>query len=76
MTPERADGGLGWILTSKRMSPNVRDVVGFVEKPEPFVARQLASDGALVNSMILAADGDALLSLFQDAAAPTVRAPP
>ncbi len=73
VTPERADGGLGWILTAKRASPNVRDVVGFVEKPEPSVARRLASDGALVNSMILAADGEALLSLFQDAAAPTVQ---
>jgi mannose-1-phosphate guanylyltransferase len=73
VTPERADGGLGWILTAKRVSPNVRDVVGFVEKPEPRVARQLASDGALVNSMILAADGEAFLSLFQDAAAPTVQ---
>ena len=73
VTPERAEGGLGWILTAKRVSPNVRDVVGFVEKPEPSVARQLASHGALVNSMILAADGNALLGLFQDAAAPTVR---
>lgn len=73
VTPERADGGLGWILTARHVSPNVRDVVGFVEKPDPSVARQLASDGALVNSMILAADGNALLSLFQDAAAPTVQ---
>ena len=54
------------------MSPHVRDVVGFVEKPEPSVARQLASDGALVNSMILAADGRALLGLFEAASAATV----
>ena len=72
VTPERADGGLGWILTAKRVSPHVRDVVGFVEKPDPAVARQLASDGALVNSMILAADGNALLSLLQGAAPRTV----
>jgi mannose-1-phosphate guanylyltransferase len=73
VTPERADGGLGWILTAKRVSTDVRDVVGFVEKPEPSVARRLASAGALVNSMIVAADGDALLSLFQSAVAPTIQ---
>ena len=72
VTPERADGGLGWILTAKRASPNVRDVVGFVEKPDPPLARRLASAGALVNSMILAADGQSLLSLFQEVVPRTV----
>jgi mannose-1-phosphate guanylyltransferase len=73
VTPEGADAGLGWIRTVNGASPSVRNVVGFVEKPEPAVARRLAADGALVNSMILAADGDALLSLFLEAAAPTVQ---
>jgi len=65
VTPERTEADLGWILNSEGQDPQVRDVVGFVEKPEPPVARDLASNGALVNSMILAAGGGALLSLFE-----------
>jgi hypothetical protein len=38
------------------------------------VERRLISQGALVNSMILAADADALLGLFQDAVASAVDA--
>ena len=72
VTPERAEGGLGWILTRREAGSHTRNVVGFVEKPAPAVARRLASDGALINSMILAADGRALLDLFQDAAPRTL----
>jgi mannose-1-phosphate guanylyltransferase len=72
VSPERDGGELGWIVAGDGASSSVREVVGFVEKPEPSVARRLISQGALVNSMILAAGADALLGLFQDAAAPTV----
>jgi mannose-1-phosphate guanylyltransferase len=65
VTPERADGELGWILNVGYVGSHVHKVVGFVEKPAPSVARHLALDGALVNSMILAADGNGLLRLFQ-----------
>jgi mannose-1-phosphate guanylyltransferase len=65
VAPERADGELGWILNIGYEGSHVHNVVGFVEKPAPSVARHLASDGALVNSMILAADGNGLLRLFQ-----------
>jgi mannose-1-phosphate guanylyltransferase len=72
VTPERAEGGLGWILTKMEAGSHTRNVVGFVEKPASAVARRLASGGALINSMILAADGRALLDLFQDAAPRTL----
>ncbi|MCG6922600.1 MAG: NTP transferase domain-containing protein [Acidobacteria bacterium] len=65
VTPEQTDKELGWILNARSVSPHIRSVVGFVEKPVPSVARRLVSDGALINSMILAAGGNALLRLFQ-----------
>jgi mannose-1-phosphate guanylyltransferase len=72
VTPERNRGDLGWILATNGVGPSVREVVGFVEKPEPSVADRLASGGALVNSMILAAGAGALLGLFQDTVPRTV----
>jgi mannose-1-phosphate guanylyltransferase len=70
--PERVESGLGWILDAAPGGPDIRPVVGFVEKPSPSVARELAARGALVNSMILAAEGDALVELFRDTAPGTV----
>ena len=72
VTPERVERELGWILTAGNTGSLIRPVVGFVEKPAPSVARRLAADGALVNSMILAANGAALLDLFQDTTPRTV----
>jgi len=72
VTPERSRGDLGWILVTNGVGLSVREVFGFVEKPEASVADRLASQGALVNSMILAAGAGALLGLFQDAVPRTV----
>jgi mannose-1-phosphate guanylyltransferase len=72
VTPGGDGAELGWIVAGNATSRSVREVVGFVEKPEPSVARRLASEGALVNSMILAAGASALLGLFQDTVPRTV----
>jgi mannose-1-phosphate guanylyltransferase len=71
-TPERNRRDLGWILARNGAGVSVGEVVGFVEKPEASVADRLASEGALVNTMILAAGAGALLGLFQDTAPRTV----
>jgi mannose-1-phosphate guanylyltransferase len=68
VTPERTDGELGWILAAGSGGPHIRPVVGFVEKPSPTEARELAARGALVNSMIMAAQGERLVELFTDTA--------
>ena len=72
VAPERNRGDLGWILATNGVGLGAREVVGFVEKPEASVADRLASQGALVNSMILAAGAGALLGLFQDTVPRTV----
>jgi mannose-1-phosphate guanylyltransferase len=72
VAPERVDGDLGWILEAGPDGSFARPVVGFVEKPPPSVAGELAARGALVNSMVLAAAGDALLDLFRETAPRTV----
>jgi mannose-1-phosphate guanylyltransferase len=72
ITPEPNRADLGWILATSGVGLSAREVVGFVEKPEACVAERLASQGALVNSMILAAGAGALLGLFQDTVPRTV----
>jgi len=65
MVPEEMNEGYGWILVSHR-HPDGRswNVGGFIEKPEHQVARTLASQGGLINSMILAAGKRAMGLLF------------
>lgn len=62
--PDTDGAELGWILAGE--GPRAADVVRFVEKPEPSLARQLAGRGALVNSMILATGGEVLVTVFRE----------
>jgi mannose-1-phosphate guanylyltransferase len=63
--PERADTEYGWILPEPAsVGPTVR-VRAFVEKPGPDDAERLLREGALWNTLILAARGAALLRAFR-----------
>lgn len=58
----------GWIVPGESLaSPILRNVSAFSEKPDLSHARRLQRQGALVNSLILAATGHALLHLFSKA---------
>lgn len=58
----------GWIVPGDSIaSPILKSVSAFSEKPDLSNARRLQQRGALVNSLILAATGRALLHLFSDA---------
>ncbi len=66
MAGEEGDHEYGWILSAVRPLAGVRPVLSFVEKPDPQTSRRLASDGALVNSFILASQARTLVRLFED----------
>lgn len=58
----------GWILPRTAADAAVTNgVLAFSEKPDPVTARRLQGQGALVNSLIMAATGMALLKLFTEA---------
>jgi len=63
--PEEFDGELGYIVPAHGASEGLCGVGCFVEKPGPDQARALIDQGALWNSFILAADGHALLELYE-----------
>jgi mannose-1-phosphate guanylyltransferase len=64
--PEEADAELGYILPGAARQAGAYRVVRFVEKPALEIARALIADGALWNSFIIAADGNALLSVYRE----------
>jgi mannose-1-phosphate guanylyltransferase len=66
MEPDGDGRELGWIVAEEGVPRSARHVVRFVEKPDPGVATGLASEGALVNSMILASRADVLTCLFRE----------
>jgi len=52
--PTRPEPGYGYILPGDPMDSSARRVRAFLEKPEPSVARDLITDGALWNSGLFA----------------------
>jgi mannose-1-phosphate guanylyltransferase len=63
--PNQADPELGYLLLGDRLAqlPQVRRLVGFVEKPAAVRARELIDAGALWNTMVTCGTVDALWSL-------------
>jgi mannose-1-phosphate guanylyltransferase len=69
MVPDRQEGEYGWILPDGPERPDRTTGVGsFVEKPAPTVARRLAQQGGVWNSLILVAALPALIEAYSRAA--------
>jgi mannose-1-phosphate guanylyltransferase len=65
LTPEEHDPELGYIVADGDDPARVRAVSEFVEKPSATAARALIARGAVWNSFIFAARGQALLRAFE-----------
>jgi len=65
LEPQDADSELGYIVPRRNAGQVHHAVARFVEKPDTLQAQTLLKEGALWNSFILAADGLALLKLFE-----------
>jgi mannose-1-phosphate guanylyltransferase len=63
--PEDVDPELGYVVPGRSDQRGAFEVDEFVEKPSPTLARTLLERGALWNSFILAARGEALLGLYE-----------
>ncbi len=63
--PAGPDPELGYIVPGRRCRLGHREVERFVEKPPAALAYELSQQGALWNAFIIAADGQALLKLFE-----------
>jgi len=65
VTPEEADSDYGYITVGARLagSPSLRQVRGFVEKPDAPSARRLCRRGAMWNTMIACTTASALWNL-------------
>ena len=63
ITPDTPEPDYGWIVSEPGDS-QVRRVRTFVEKPAPSLARDLHAGGALWNSFLIAAHGQALVDLY------------
>lgn len=63
--PTEPDPELGYLSLGDRLTeiPEIRDVVGFIEKPPVPTARELADGGALWNTMVTCGTVDALWEL-------------
>jgi mannose-1-phosphate guanylyltransferase len=64
--PEEADSELGYILPGRQLGPDIASVARFVEKPPAVTARMLVEQGAVWNSLIIAARATALLALTSE----------
>jgi mannose-1-phosphate guanylyltransferase len=64
-TPNEPDPELGYLSLGERLVdvPEVRSLVGFVEKPSVQLANELRGHGALWNTMVMCATVDALWEL-------------
>jgi len=62
---EAADAEYGWIIPAVGSRELSRAVLGFVEKPDAAEAARLRRRGALVSSMIAAAEGGGLMDLLR-----------
>ncbi len=65
LEPRSADPQLGYIVPRRDPGRAHHGVQRFVEKPDPASAAALVEQGALWNAFIIAADGSALLRLFE-----------
>lgn len=67
VSPSEPDPELGYLSLGDQLTqiPQVRRLVGFVEKPTVAYAQQLADDGALWNTMVTCGTIDALWALGQ-----------
>ena len=65
LEPRSADPQLGYIVPRRDPGRAHHSVQRFVEKPDPARAAALVEQGALWNTFIIAADGAALLRLFE-----------
>ena len=63
IAPESVEEGLGWITPQGK--GRLERIAAFVEKPAAKTAQAALAAGALVNSFLIAADGRALLDLFE-----------
>jgi mannose-1-phosphate guanylyltransferase len=70
--PEEPDPELGYIVPGQMLRDGSYAVEQFVEKPQPRVASELLSSGALWNSFIFAANGASLLGLLRQRIASSV----
>ena len=61
--PREPDAEYGWIVPRGAVD-GPREVAAFVEKPDRETARTLMDRGAILNTLILVADGASLLGLF------------
>jgi mannose-1-phosphate guanylyltransferase len=59
------DPSLGWIIPGRPGTGRTRPVAGFVEKPSLAVAAECVRRGALRNTLMLAADTQALLRTYE-----------
>jgi len=64
LEPDEADADLGYIVPGEPDSQGGYRVRRFVEKPPRNVAAQLAGQGALWNTFIIAASGQSLIDMF------------
>jgi len=64
LEPDEAESDLGYIVPGPGDSNGSRRVQRFVEKPPPQVATALIAQGALWNTFIIAAAGQALIDAF------------
>jgi mannose-1-phosphate guanylyltransferase len=67
MTPQGLDHDYGWIVPASRGPAAIRRVAHFSEKPGAEGARGLMQRGALVNSLMLVAQGELILRLYAKA---------
>lgn len=70
--PDEPDPELGYIVPGRMLGDGSYTVEQFVEKPQPKMASELLSSGALWNSFIFAANGAWLLGLLRQRIASSV----
>jgi mannose-1-phosphate guanylyltransferase len=61
----RPENGYGWIVPSSESRDRPLRVAAFREKPGALEAASLLDGGAMINTMIIAAEGRCLLALFK-----------
>jgi mannose-1-phosphate guanylyltransferase len=61
--PDKAEEQFGWIVPSRERAPGVFGVASFREKPDVATARELAANGALWSTFVLASRARALMEL-------------
>lgn len=73
ITPEEADPELGYITPAEADHAGSHRIASFVEKPDVRIAASLVAGGALWNSFIFAAAGQAVVQLIAERFADAVR---